>query len=137
MSPNNAQLLQELIKNELSTVPLENWRYFFPCSVAVWRFIELQFPGVFGPLQAGFDTEPFFIGKGAKWFCDVLQNDEEYLDLLESIMYEVVRKLGKHSKERGFLIKAETPELNGETINQLAQVIASKLEEGIKSSQIE
>lgn len=137
MPINNAEQLQELIKNELSTIPLEKWRYFFPCSVAVWRFIESQFPGVFGSLQAGFDTEPFFIGKGAKWFCDVLQNDEEYLDLLESIMYEVVRKLGKHSKERGFLIKTEVPEFNSETINYLAQVIVSKVEDGIKNSQIE
>ena len=53
-----ALLLQDLLRKEFVSIPIEHWGYFFPCHVAVWRFIQTARPGILGELQAGFDEEP-------------------------------------------------------------------------------
>ncbi len=96
----SSDLLNELLRAEMSTIPIEHWGFFFPGHVAVWRFIEAKRPGVLGPLKAGFRSEPYFEGKGATWFCEVLGNDEQYLDLLEAIIYPVTSKAPAGVRER-------------------------------------
>jgi len=82
--------LAELLRLELSNIPVEHWEYFFPAWVALWRFVEEARPGVLGELRAGYDREgPYFRGRGATWFMDILANDEGVLQGVERVMYGV------------------------------------------------
>lgn len=125
----DGRLLGDLIRKELLSIPLAQWGYFFPCQVAAWRFIEICRSGHLGPLDAGYDSEPYFFGKGADWFCRELGNSEPYLDLLEAIMYPLVESLPIAAKVRGYLNDAsEIPEIDGTTIEQLAKFILAKVD---------
>src|SRR5262245_17625669 len=86
-----ATLLTRLLRNELTSVPIEHWGHLFPAHVAVWRFIEAMRPGVLAPLKAHFSDRPHFEGQGSSWFVDVLGNRDDYLDLIEGIMYPITR----------------------------------------------
>jgi hypothetical protein len=123
--------MEQLLRRELVSIPLRNWGFFFPGHVAVWRFIEASRPGVFGELRAGYDTEPYFRGKGSEWFAEVLCNREGYLALLERILYPIVDALSGGAKERGFLYESETPTLDPDAVDQLATQVLAAVDEAI------
>lgn len=136
MELSDADLLNRLMRTEMTNVPFEHWGFFFPGHVAVWRFIEAKRPGVLGQLKAAFRSEPYFEGKGATWFCDVLGNDEQYLDLLEAIIYPVTSKASTAVRERvlerGFFLDNEILALDAESVRRLAEVVLSKVDEGVR-----
>jgi hypothetical protein len=129
-------LLQELLRKELVSIPIEHWGYFFPFHVAVWRFIQATRPGVLGELQAGFDKEPYFKGRGSDWFCGTLGNHGPYLDALEAIMYPLADALGQETRERGFLLEAEGPTVDLDEVRRLADVILAEVDEGVQGGLI-
>jgi hypothetical protein len=127
-----ALLLQELLRKELVSIPIEHWGYFFPCHVAVWRFIQALRPGVLGELQAGFDNEPYFKGRGSEWFCGTLGNHGPYLDALEAIMYPLAGALDQAARGRGFLLETEGPTVELGQVRRLADVVLAQVDEGIE-----
>ncbi len=131
-----AGALGRLLQSELSNIPLEHWGFFFPCHVAVWRFIELERSGILGGLDAGFDVEPYFRGRGSEWFCDTLGNRDEYLCLLEAIMYPLVDSLPVSARERGFLLLDEVPPLDAPTIEALSEFVLSEADMAKNAEQI-
>lgn len=122
-TPEIALSLETLLRTELLSIPFEHWGYFFPCHVAAWRFIQDTRPGILGELQAGYDTEPYFKGKGAEWFCGVLGEQEEYIACLEAIMYPLTSQLSEKSKARGFPYEEELPPIDLDDIRALASAI--------------
>jgi hypothetical protein len=131
-SPLDALLLGDFLRRELVAIPIEHWGYFFPCHVAVWRFIQAKRPGTLGDLNAGYDKEPYFQGRGAEWFCSILGNHNAYLDLLERIMYPLAAALPSSSRERGFLQEAEVPTIDSGAIEELASVVLSEAESAVE-----
>jgi hypothetical protein len=113
----------ELIRTEFSNVPLEHWGYFFPCHVAVWRYIEARYPGVVGPLRAGYSGEPWFEGTGAHWFCGVLGENPQYLDAVEALSYFVVNHLPDRARVRGSAERREIPQLPEPVLTDLVAAI--------------
>ena len=136
----DADLLQQLIRAEMRNIPIEHWGFFFPCHVAAWRFIEAKRPEILGPLKAGFRSEPYFEGKGARWFCHVLGNQSEYLDLLEAIMYPITRDASTAIRERvlarGFFKDSEIPPLDPQVVERLAQIILEEVDQGERNGLI-
>jgi hypothetical protein len=124
----DGNFLRGLIEAELVATPLVHWAYFFPCHVALWRFIEATRPGVVGPLSAGFDTEPYFAGKGADWFYGELSNYEDVLGPVERIMYSATDHLPASAKQRGFLTAGEVPPVDVEVCRQLARAVLSRVD---------
>ena len=129
----DALLLKTLLRNELMNVPLTHWGYFYPCHIAVWRFIEQKRPGILGELSTGYDAEPYFRGKGSEWFCGTLGNTGEYLDLLEAIMYDLVDGLSPSTKERGYLLDGECPELDLDIVRTLASAVLAEADKAEKN----
>lgn len=125
-----------MLENELSAVPLAHWGYFFPCHVAVWKFIEEFRPGVLGGLQAGYDNEPYFRGRGSLWFCDSLGNNEAYLDLIERLMYSMVRDLMPETMARGFLLRTEVPRIDDATMQSLSELVLKAVDEAVSSGEL-
>lgn len=125
---NDYSTLRTLIRNELSAVPIEHWGYYFPCHVAVWRFLEAARPGVLDALAAGYDTEPYFLGKGSSWFVNRLGNDLEYLDVVDKIMRVVVDSLGSKLREKSNLDVNQMPEIDELLIARLARISLEKLD---------
>ena len=135
----DALKLAELIRGELSAIPFDMWGYFFPCQVGVWRFIELKRPGVLGELKAGYDSEPYFKGKGSTWFCDVLFNDEEYVPLVEDIMYSVVESLKSNHPNvfaKGSLSPLEVPQIAMEKTQHLAAIVLGAVDKALITESI-
>ena len=126
-------LLQDLIRKELLSIPIGQWGYFFPCHVAVWRFIEARRPGVLGELRAGFDAEPYFKGKGSGWFCGTLGNRGPYLDSLEEIMYPIADGLSQEARARGFLLADEGPAIDLDQVKRLAEIVLSEVDRAVES----
>lgn len=126
-----ADLLHRLLLNELAAIPVENWRFFFPAHVAVWRFIEEVRPGVLGELSAGFDEEPYFRGRGAEWFCGSLGESSAYLDKLEHIMYSVVNGLDRATLQQGVVSRGDVPPLDDESVTQLGQIVLEEVDRAL------
>ena len=135
MQTADATSLAELIKEELSTLRLEHWEYFFPVEAATWRFIEKARPGALPPLDAGFsEGEPYFAGKGAEWFLNTLFNREDVLALVEKIMYPAFDKLPLGARDRGYLRGQEVPAwweraIDPKVIEQLASIVLANVDD--------
>jgi hypothetical protein len=128
--------LSDLLRRELSTVPVRQWGYFFPVHLAVWRFIEAERPGVIGDLKAGYDREPYFEGTGSEWFCGTLGNNEQYLDLLERLMYPIANQLTATAKARGHLLQSEVPQIDPESVNRLADLVLLEVDAALASGEL-
>ncbi|HVT43621.1 MAG TPA: hypothetical protein VMT00_04455 [Thermoanaerobaculia bacterium] len=120
--------LLDLVRAELVNIPIEQWEFFFPVQVAVWRFISERRPGVLGELDAGFSNAPFFRGKGAEWFCGELGGDRRYGELLERIMYPVVDGLPRSAYARGFVVQPELSALDENAIRELEQLVIRQVD---------
>jgi hypothetical protein len=139
MTSRDALTLSELIRTELLAVPIAMWGSFFPCLVAIWRFIELRRPGILGELRAGFDSEPYFEGKGSEWFCTVLFNDEEYIQLVEQIMYPVAIELKAghlRALERGSLNASDVPKIDTDKTGRLAELVLVSVDKAVTEGSI-
>jgi hypothetical protein len=133
-SPNSyAATLATLIRNELSRIPVERWRDLFPAYVALWRFIEQIHPDALGPVRAGYDTEPYFDGKGAHWFTGTLLQDERILEHVESIMYDMVDALRDLLPGRDSLELHEIPEPRRDAVQCLADVVLERVKDALAS----
>lgn len=136
----DAPLLGNLIRNELLNVPIEKWGFFFPCVIAVWRFIEIKRTATLGTLVAGYDNEPYFNGKNAEVFCELfaLGDNEEYVSLLEELMYPIADyiKANPSILQRGFLEPGEIPSLPTEKIEALASLILMEIDSAIKDGKL-
>ena len=130
-------MLTQLMQTELVSIPVEQWGFFFPLHVAVWRFIEAKRPGTLGPLKATFREEPYFHGKGATWFTSALGGRDDYLDLLEAIMYPITRntpaELRERVRARGFFLDSEIPPLDVTLIRRLANIVLREVDSAIES----
>jgi len=130
--PSDRELLTSLIRREFVTIPIDQWGFFFPCLLATWRFIERKRPGVLGPAKGGFDTEPYFEGRGARWFMEGLTSHDRFVGLLEAIMYPITRdapdRVRDRVRERGFFLDAEIPEIPSDLVDELAAVILAEVD---------
>lgn len=120
--------LKALLRRELAAVPVEHWGYFFPIHVAVWRFIEETRPGFLGQLSAGFKGEPYFRGRGADWFVGTLGNTEDYISLLEEIMYPLTRRLAPLLAGHDSFREDELPEISSDLTQRLATVVLREVD---------
>jgi hypothetical protein len=132
----SAERLTALIRAELANTPIDRWGYFFPCHIAVWRFIEAMRPGVLAPVKASFKAEPEFEGRGAEWFCGVLGSDEAYLNELDAIMYPLVNAIPPEVRERGFLLEKEVPLITPQVVARLASVVLRRTDEAVRSDSL-
>jgi hypothetical protein len=116
------------------------WGFFFPCLLAIWRFIEARRPGVLGPAKGGFDTEPYFEGRGARWFMEALTSNDRFVDLLEAIMYPITRDAPEFVRDgvrqRGFFLEAEIPEIPESVVDELAVVTLEEVDQATASGSI-
>ncbi len=132
--------LMDLLRAELVNVPLDAWGFFFPCHVAVWKFIEVERPGVLGPINARFHGQPVFIGKGATWFCQELGEVEGYFDALEAIMYPLLRNatpiLRQKVIERGCFYPEELPDIDPAPVERLAELALHAVDRAVAAGRI-
>lgn len=128
--------LGALVRRELAALPIEHWGYFFPIHAAVWRFIEERRPGVIDGLNAGYKGEPYFKGRGAEWFVGALGNTEEYISLLEQVMYPLSRQLAPLLRERDSLREEELPDLSPDLMGKLAVVVLTAVDRGISEGKL-
>jgi hypothetical protein len=133
----NAGTLEELLRLELSNVPIEHWKDFFPAYTAIWRFIEQTWPGSLGPIRAGYDTEPYFEGRGSRWFTENLLQDERVIDAIESIMYSTVDSLACVIPGRDSLRLDEIPALNAGTVSTLARAVSERVDEALRTNALD
>src|SRR5262245_61272407 len=135
-----AERMMELIRAELVNIPIEHWGFFFPCHVAVWRFIQVMRPGSLPELSARFDKEPVFRGVGSVWFCGTLGNRDDYIDQLEGIMYPVTKEASPKIREavrvRGFFREKELPPLDPLAVGRLAIIVLREVDAAIASGTI-
>lgn len=118
----------------LAQVPTENWGYFFPCMIGIWRFLFNEIPGLLGPLDAEYDTEPVLRGKNAEWFLNDLIDDSEVVGLLEQLMYPLCKDLrDKGVFRRGLVQPSHLEALEQSAIVRLTEVVLRKAVEVPKS----
>ncbi len=123
--------LLSIVKNELNTIPINQWGYFFPFHIAVWRFIEEIQPGFLGELKAGYDDGPWFNGPKSKWFCEELGNSDAYIESIEKIMYPLVQDLPQVAKDRGYVLDKEIPEIDMDLIKEITSIIKQEMDKEI------
>jgi|GEM_PF-3412939 len=132
--------LMGLVRAELANIPVQHWGFFFPCHVAVWRFIEWARPGVLGEVKALFKDEPVFEGRGATWFCEALGSHEEYVNLLEEVMYPITRDAPSAIldavRRRGFFRDEEIPSIDPSLVQRLADVVLAFVDQARIAGQI-
>ena len=132
--------LMDLVRTELVNIPVANWGFFFPCHVAVWRYIERMRPGVFGELKAYFKGEPSFEGKGASWFCEDLGSNEDYISALEAIMYPITSSASSALRQvvtqRGFFRDEEIPPIDAAVVDRLASMVLGAVDRAVSAGQI-
>lgn len=119
----NNLLLNDLLRKKLSSVRFKFWLDYFPCNLAVWRFIEISRPNTLGELNAGFDNGQYFLGKGSQWFTNVLLQNDDYLNAVDSIITDVVTVIAPRNRFRDFLYETEVPELNKEKVKSLGKLV--------------
>jgi hypothetical protein len=142
LSDPDENILLGLVKERLTSVPFNLWGAFFPYLLAVWQFIEVKRPGVLGQLDASYDNEPdaepYFEGKGAEWFTQVLFNYEPFIVKLEQISKGMVEDLvtKKHILERGFLLLEEVPTIDSDIVKELALIVLAQVDRGVVNKAI-
>lgn len=134
---NEGSRLKAHLLTELSTIPLHSWRFFFPFSIAVWRFIQELRPGVLDELRAELRDYPYFEGKGAVWFAETLHDDDDYLTLLEKLFYPVVDAIPDQAWQRGFAHQQEIAALDNGLIDDLASVVLSSVDAAVADGTME
>ncbi|QSQ24867.1 hypothetical protein JY651_07975 [Pyxidicoccus parkwayensis] len=135
--PPSAELLRTLLAQELSSISLTNWGYFYPAQVAVWRFIQAARPGVLDEPLSGFDTEPWWDGKGARWYLDVLWNNEAVLTPVEEVLYPLVKAVPRRAVERGFLYPHEVPSMPLEPFERLVPAVLTEIDRAVREGLVE
>lgn len=119
-------LRTEFIK-ALSQVPTENWGYFFPCMIAIWRFLYSERPGLLGLLDAEYAGEPLLRGESARWFMNEIMDDSEVVDLLEQLMYPLCRDLsGRGLFRRGLIRPEDLQTLDQSVLTRLVDAVVKK-----------
>ncbi|HZI10616.1 MAG TPA: hypothetical protein VE153_09530 [Myxococcus sp.] len=129
-SRGDAALLGQLIRTELSAIPLLKWGYFFPCQVAVWRYIHQRAPDLVDDFVGGYDEEPYYEGRGAEWFCQVWEDHDRYWELLEGLMRPLFDALPARVRQRGNVMPQEVPSLPTPLVEELTSLV----EEAIRSA---
>ena len=132
----DGQLLKLLLTRELQSLGVNKWGFFFPCYLAIWKFIEIRRPQALGSLNAGYDSEPYFKGKGATWFTEVLPENLIILDLIESVMYDAAKSVNSTIIERGFMLSHEVPQLNIGQIDRLVTSVLAEVDNALKNNLI-
>jgi hypothetical protein len=134
------ELLTSLIRRELVTIPIDQWGFFFPCLLATWRFIEKKRPGTLAPAKGGFDTKPYFEGRGARWFMEGLTSNDRFVELLEAIMYPITRDAPERVRDRvmqrGFFLDEEVPEIPSALVDELAAVTLVEVDRAVAAGSI-
>jgi len=128
---NENELLGTLIRRELAAVPVEHWGFFFPLHVAVWRFLEAVRPAALGPLSTGYDSEPYFQGKGAAWFVGELGNLDDYVEAVDAVMRNVVQSLGAKVVGVDRFAIEDIPPTDEELLARLATVAVKAVDEAL------
>jgi hypothetical protein len=106
-----AELEREL-RLALPFLEFPKWGYFWPFTMALWRFLRKQRPTYFDDLDTSFDEEPTFSGRPANWFCEHLLNDEEILNDIDTFMRRIADSLSLEAKHRGYLTDEGLPEID-------------------------
>src|SRR5262245_1043654 len=136
----SAGRMMELIRAELVNIPVEHWGFFFPCHVAVWRFIQVMRPGALPEISARFERQPVFRGTGSVWFCETLGSRDDYIDQLESIMYPITKEAPPKVRDavlgRGFFHEEELPPINRVAVERLVTIVLSAVDDAIASGAI-
>jgi hypothetical protein len=96
----NPRSLCEFLRIELTTIPVEHWKDYFPLQVAVLRFLGVRYPGKVALTRAGFDKAgPYVAGQGINWFADDLWTQEDILELADLLLTGVVVDLKRRYPE--------------------------------------
>ena len=103
-----AASLEQLVRNELATIPIEQWGYFFPFLVALWRYIESEHPSSLGELRCGYDSEPYFEGPNAAAFMHFV-NAPHVFAAIERLGYAAASDIPEAAHRRGFVVEQEVP----------------------------
>ena len=116
-----------LLRAELVAIPLEHWGYFFPATVAIWRFVQQSRPDLLGELSAGYKREPWFRGHGALWFTSDLLNAPSVVDALDVLMRSMADGVPSSAWDRGFLTSAEVVQPPAVTVAALVAAVFAAL----------
>jgi hypothetical protein len=124
--------LQEALKVELSSIPLEHWPGHFPCIIAILRFLECARPGTVRLERAGVDEGgPYYSGAGVGWFLDTVWEDPDVRELADAIMLEVVvalRALPRDPDGMDFVRHDRLPPLPANQIDRLEGLVLSRVD---------
>jgi hypothetical protein len=119
MNEPKTSLLERFVKEELANVPLAQWGFFFPFWVALWRYIEAEYPGTLGDLRCGYDDEPYFEGPRAATFIE-FTDQANVLDVVEHLARLAADSITENARSRGFLRLTEVPSLPPEMLVTLS-----------------
>ncbi|MBX3082055.1 MAG: hypothetical protein KF716_10515 [Anaerolineae bacterium] len=125
------QYLQDIILDEFARIPIRNWGHFFPVFVATSVFISATRAGFLGEtaeIRYKVGSPPEFRGKNAQWFAENLVGNNEYLDLVEPLWYQVAERITPVIRDRGVMLKAEMPILEPSKIERLSQLVLEKVD---------
>jgi hypothetical protein len=126
----------ELIRSELANIPVEHWGYFFPATVALWRFIEEERPGILGEVSAGYDQQPYFKGKGSEWFVGELLNAEEVIDVVDGLMRDVVARIPRSVLMSGSVEHGDVPTIGRVDAERLVAATLRLVDEAAAAGRI-
>lgn len=133
---NAAQRFVDLFRAELSSIPIEHWGYFFPATVALWRIIEEIRRGVLGEVNAGYDEEPYFKGKGSEWFVSELLNAEEVMVVVDRLMRDTVARIPKELLASGSIRIGDVPSIEESDAERLVTVTLAFVDEAAAAGRI-
>ena len=126
-SQSEAKRLSELLRSEFLRIPLEHWGFFFPGAVALWRFVQESRPDLLGQLSGGFDKEPWFQGRGSRWFTSIFLEAPGVIEHLAVLMRYAVSRVPPLAWERGFLYERELSEFQNGSVEALIAAVAAAL----------
>ena len=128
-----ASRLERFVKEELANVPLDQWGFFFPFWVALWRYIEAEHPGTLGELRCGYDDEPYFEGPRAAIFIRFTE-DPNVVSAVEHMARLAAKSITENARSRGFLKLTEVPPLPPEVLFSLSLEVETFLSRTVRGS---
>src|SRR5262245_30890797 len=124
-APQQIELGEELeaeLDNALPGIEFSKWGYYWPFTMALWRFLRRRRPAYFDDLDTSFVREPTYCGRPAKWFCEQLLNDREILDPMDTFMRRIAEKLASmpQVRQRGFALRTDLPAFDSDICSRIA-----------------
>jgi hypothetical protein len=147
--------LAELLRQEHSNVPVGAWGFFFPVTLAAWRFVNLVAEDTLGEVAAAWldtsapvpteievvgdrymlrhkqesdldpESGPLFFGPGGDRLLRELQ-EGELLDAVEAMAFSILRSLPPRVKDRGVADVSDVPTPPADLLDRLSDELCSR-----------